>query len=205
MKLIFLGPPGAGKGTQAERLCARYHMHHISTGDMLRAERRAKTELGLAAQGYIDRGELVPDQVIIDMVQVRLNQPDCSGGYLLDGFPRTVAQADALGAFASVDAVVNLEVPFDRLVQRISGRRMCEGCGAAFHVSTHAGETCEKCGAALYQREDDKAETVENRLRVYQAQTEPLIAYYNEKGLLITVDGDRSIDEVFQAITAALD
>ncbi|MDL2235671.1 adenylate kinase, partial [Christensenellaceae bacterium OttesenSCG-928-L17] len=174
MKLIFLGPPGAGKGTQAERLCEKYELAHISTGDMLRSERRAKTELGLAAQSYIDKGELVPDQVIIDMVKVRIAQPDCKGGYLLDGFPRTVAQADALMAFADIDAVVNLEVPAEKLVNRISGRRMCPDCGAAFHVSNHPGSECGKCSGALYQRDDDKAETVENRLRVYQAQTQPL-------------------------------
>ncbi len=204
MKCILLGPPGAGKGTQAERLCERYHMAHISTGDMLRAERRAKTPLGVAAQGYIDKGELVPDQVIIDMVKARLAQPDCSEGYLLDGFPRTVAQADALAEFACVDAVINIDVPFDRLVKRISGRRMCPDCGAAYHVSTFAGSTCPKCGGALYQRDDDKAETVENRLKVYQEQTQPLIEYYQGKGLLKTVDGAQPIDAVQQAIVTLL-
>lgn len=204
MKLILLGPPGAGKGTQAERLAERYHMAHISTGDMLRAERRAKTPLGVAAQGYIDRGELVPDQVIIDMVRGRLQQEDCKEGYLLDGFPRTVAQADALAEFASVDAVVNIDVPFSRLVARISGRRMCPDCGAAYHVSTYDGEKCAKCGGVLYQRDDDKAETVENRLKVYEAQTQPLIDYYQGKDLLLTVDGDQAIDAVFEAIVARL-
>ena len=205
MKLIFLGPPGAGKGTQAERLCEQYHMAHISTGDMLRAERRAKTPLGLAAESYIDKGELVPDTVIIDMVKARLAQPDCGEGYLLDGFPRTVAQADALSVFAKVDAVVNIGVPFGRLIARISGRRMCPDCGAAYHVSVHPGEVCDKCGGVLYQRDDDKAETVENRLKVYETQTRPLIEYYGQKGLLRTVDGDRPVDEVFAGIVAVLE
>ena len=204
MKLIFLGPPGAGKGTQAERLCKRYAAQHISTGDMLRAERRARTELGVAAQSYIDKGELVPDQVIIDMVKARIAKPDCEGGYLLDGFPRTVAQADALAAFAEVDAVVNLDVPFIKLVARISGRRMCPDCGAAFHVSVFQNPVCDKCGGTLYQRDDDKAQTVENRLQVYQAQTQPLIEYYGKKDLLRMVDGDQPVDDVFNAIITAL-
>ncbi len=204
MRLILLGPPGAGKGTQAERLCERYQMAHISTGDMLRAERRAKTPLGVAAQGYIDRGELVPDQVIIDMVKGRLEQPDCQQGYLLDGFPRTVAQADALKAFATVDAVVSIDVPSEKIVTRISGRRMCPDCGAAYHVSTMEGSACPKCGGALYQREDDKAETVSNRLKVYEAQTQPLIEYYQGRGLLKRVDGDQPIDKVLGDIVALL-
>lgn len=204
MKLIFLGPPGAGKGTQAERVAEKYGIAHISTGDMLRAERRAKTPLGVAAQSYIDKGELVPDSVIIDMVRERLCQPDCENGFLLDGFPRTVQQADALNGITPVDAVINLEVPFARLVERISGRRMCAECGAATHTSVHAGAGCPKCGGALYQRDDDKQETVKNRLLVYQKQTEPLIAYYDTKGLLRNIDGDRSVDEVYAAILAAL-
>ncbi len=204
MKLIFLGPPGAGKGTQAEHICERFQIAHISTGDMLRAERRAKTPLGLAAQSYIDKGELVPDSVIIDMVRARIAQPDCANGYLLDGFPRTVAQADALGEFAAVDAVINLEVPFSLLIERISGRRMCPDCGAAYHTATLQGAICSKCGGTLYQRDDDKAETVKNRLLVYQQQTEPLIAYYSDKKLLRNVDGAREVDEVTADIMAAL-
>jgi adenylate kinase len=204
MKLILLGPPGAGKGTQAERLCERYGIAHISTGDMLRAERRAKTPLGLAAQSYIDKGELVPDSVIIDMVRARLQQPDCVPGYLLDGFPRTIAQADALHGFAQVDAVINLEVPADCLIQRISGRRMCPGCGAAYHVSRYHDVNCCKCNGELYQRDDDKAETVENRMRVYEEQTAPLISYYEKKGMLRNVDASRTPEEVDAAITALL-
>ena len=204
MKLILVGPPGAGKGTQAERIRDRYQIAHISTGDMLRAERRAKTPLGVAAQEYIDRGELVPDQVIIDMVKARIAQDDCKNGYLLDGFPRTAAQADALAEFASVDAVVNIDVPFSKLVARICGRRMCPDCGAAYHVSTFDGDVCPKCGGKLYQRDDDKEATVENRLKVYEAQTQPLIDYYQAKGLLRTVDGDRAIDVVAQEIFSLL-
>ncbi len=196
MKLIFLGPPGAGKGTQATLVCRRYNIAHISTGDMLRAERKAKTPLGISAQSYIDKGELVPDSVIIDMVRLRLAHEDCKNGFLLDGFPRTVAQADALAGLTDIDHVINLEVPFERLVARISGRRVCPDCGAVHHISTHAGCGCRDCDGTLYQRADDKAETVENRLRVYEKQTEPLIAYYREKGMLHTIDGDRTPEEV---------
>lgn len=203
MIVIFLGPPGAGKGTQAERVCNELKLQHISTGDMLRAELRAKTELGLRAQKFIDNGELVSDSVIIDMVESRLKQKDCENGCLLDGFPRTVAQADALGGFAAIDAVVNIAVPSERLVGRISGRRMCPDCGAAYHVSSYNKDTC-KCGAKLYQRDDDKEETVKNRLKVYEAQTQPLIEYYQGKGLLYTVDGDRDIDAVASDIIAYL-
>ncbi len=204
MKLIFLGPPGAGKGTQAERVAARFGLAHISTGDMLRAEMRAGTALGKAAKSFIDAGALVPDDVIMGMVAERIKQPDCAAGFLFDGFPRTVAQADALATLSNIDCVVNIEVPASRIVERISGRRMCAGCGAAYHVSTHAGDVCEKCGGALYQRDDDKQETVANRLRVYEAQTQPLIAYYTEKALLRSVDGDRDIELVAQAIANVL-
>ena len=175
MKLIFLGPPGAGKGTQAERIAKRYEIAHISTGDMLRSQIRNATALGVQAKAYMDRGELVPDDVIIGMVEQRISEADCKNGFLLDGFPRTVEQADALGKLVEIDAVVDIEVPFERLVARISGRRMCPDCGAAYHVSTHAADTCNKCGAKLYQRDDDREETVQNRLVVYEAKTAPLI------------------------------
>jgi len=205
MKLIFLGPPGAGKGTQAERIAARYGLAHISTGDMLRAEMREGTELGMAAKGYISRGELVPDEVIIGMVKTRIEQPDCEKGFLFDGFPRTVAQADALSAICEIDRVINIDVPFERLVSRISGRRMCPDCGAAYHVSTYSETTCAKCSATLYQRDDDKEETVQNRLRVYEAQTQPLIDYYAARDLLSTVNGDQAIDLVAGEIVEAID
>lgn len=205
MKLIFLGPPGAGKGTQAERIAERYGLAHISTGDMLRAEMREGTALGEAARGYISRGELVPDEVIIGMVKGRILQSDCANGFLFDGFPRTVAQADALSGICAIDRVINIDVPFDRLVARISGRRMCPDCGAAYHVSTHRGNVCDKCGGTLYQREDDREETVLNRLRVYEAQTQPLIDYYASRGMLSTVNGDGAIDAVAQAIAEAIE
>ena len=204
MKLIFLGPPGAGKGTQAERVAAKEHIAHISTGDMLRAEMRQGTELGLAAKALIARGELVSDDVIIGMVKNRIQEEDCKNGFLLDGFPRTVAQADALKAFTEIDAVIDIEVPADRLVDRISGRRMCPDCGAAYHVSTYGGEACVKCGGKLYTREDDRPETVRNRLAVYEKQTKPLIDYYEKAGLLKVINGDTDIDTVTEAVGKAI-
>lgn len=204
MKLIFLGPPGAGKGTQAERIAKRYEIAHISTGDMLRSQIRNATPLGAEAKAYIDRGELVPDDVIIGMVEQRISEDDCKNGFLLDGFPRTTAQADALEGLTEIDSVVDIEVPFERLVARISGRRMCPDCGAAYHVSTHAASTCTKCGAALYQRDDDREETVQNRLVVYEAKTAPLIAYYETRGKLFRVDGDAEIDAVTESIVKGL-
>ncbi len=204
MKLIFLGPPGAGKGTQAQRIAERYGIAHISTGDMLRAEMREGTKLGKEAKGYVDRGELVPDDVVMGMVKLRIGKPDCEKGFLFDGFPRTLAQADALSRITDIDRVVNIDVPFARLIERISGRRMCQGCGAAYHVSTYSAETCAKCGGTLYQRDDDRAETVQNRLAVYEKQTSVLIEYYAKKGLLFTVDGDKPVDAVTEAICAEL-
>ena len=205
MKLIFLVPPGAGKGTQAERIAERYEIAHISTGDMLRSEIRNATLLGAEAKAYLDRGELVPDSVIIDMVRDRIQREDCKNGFLLDGFPRTVVQAQALQDFTDIDFAVNIDVPFERLVARISGRRMCPDCGAAYHVSSYKAETCQKCGATLYQRDDDREETVANRLKVYTEKTAPLIAYYETQGKLFTVDGDAQIDAVTEEIMKGLD
>ena len=204
MNLIFLGPPGAGKGTQAERIAERYQIAHISTGGMLRAEIRNATPLGAEAKAYIDKGALVPDSIIIGMVESRIQKEDCKNGFLLDGFPRTTAQADALAEITDVDAVVDIEVPFERLVARISGRRMCPGCGAAYHVTTHSAATCDKCGETLYQRDDDREETVQNRLVVYEEKTAPLIAYYRERGKLLTVNGDAEIDTVTDSIVKGL-
>ena len=204
MKLIFLGPPGAGKGTQAERIAERYEIAHISTGDMLRAEIRNATPLGAAAKSYLDRGELVPDSVIIDMVRDRITRDDCRNGFLLDGFPRTVVQAETLDTFTEIDFAVNIDVPAERLVARISGRRMCPDCGAAYHISTYQAPVCQKCGATLYQRDDDREETVANRLKVYAEKTAPLIAYYESKGKLVTVDGDQQIDAVTADILKGL-
>ena len=203
MKLIFLGPPGAGKGTQAVKIAEHYQIPHISTGDMLRAEMREGTKLGNEAKSLIDRGELVPDDVILGMVKNRIQQEDCKNGFLFDGFPRTIAQAEALEHISAIDYVINLDVPVERLISRISGRRMCAECGAGYHVSTYADANC-KCGAALYQREDDKEETVRNRLVVYERSTKPLIEYYTRKGLLHTVNGDASIDVVDAEIRSVL-
>ena len=200
MNLILVGPPGAGKGTQADFICKMYSIPHISTGDMLRAEMRNGTELGLAAKSLIEKGELVSDDIIIGMVKNRLSQDDCANGFLLDGFPRTVAQADALENISEIEHVINIDVPFEKLIDRICGRRMCPDCGATYHVSTYTSDKCDKCGASLYQRDDDKEETVKNRLKVYEKQTQPLIDYYEKKGKLFTVDGDQAIELVTEAI-----
>lgn len=205
LKLILLGPPGAGKGTQAERIADRFGIAHISTGDMLRAEMRRVTPLGLAAKSLIDRGELVPDDVIIGMVESRIAADDCKDGFLLDGFPRTIAQAEALAALTALDHAINISVPFERLVGRAVGRRVCPKCGAAYHTDTHHDAACQKCGETLVQRDDDREETVRNRVTVYETNTAPLIAYYDGKGLLRTVDGDRPIDEVAADIRKVLE
>lgn len=205
MNLIFLGPPGAGKGTQAVRVCERLGIPQISTGDILRRAIKNETPTGLAAKSYIDKGQLVPDSVVIDIVRERLEHEDCRGGYLLDGFPRTVAQAEALETFARIDAVIDIEVSDEKLVERLSGRRVCLSCGGTYHVSRLNGSmTCEKCGNELIQRDDDKAETVLSRLTVYHAQTEPLIDFYTQRGLLKRVDGAQPMDDCFAAILAAL-
>ena len=205
MNVVFLGPPGAGKGTQAVRVCERLGIPQISTGDILRKAIREQTETGLKAKSYIDQGLLVPDEVVIDIVRERLAMPDCQNGYILDGFPRTVPQAQALAGFARIDAVIDIEVSDEQLVARLSGRRVCPACGATFHVSSLGGRTdCDKCGAGLVQRDDDKAETVLNCLNVYHAQTAPLIDYYGSQGLLKTVDGSQQLDDCFAAILRAL-
>jgi len=205
MKMIFLGPPGAGKGTQAVRVCERLGIPQISTGDILRRAIKDQTPTGLAAKSYIDKGQLVPDSVVIDIVRERLAQDDCANGYLLDGFPRTVPQAQALATFADIDVVIDIEVSDEALTKRLSGRRVCLACGGTYHVATLNGATtCAKCGAELIQRDDDKAETVLNRLAVYHAQTAPLIDFYTEKGLLKAVDGAKPMDECFNAILNAL-
>lgn len=206
MKLILLGAPGAGKGTHAAKIKEEYHLPHISTGDIFRANIKGGTPLGLLAKSYIDRGALVPDEVVIDIVKDRLQQPDCAGGYILDGFPRTLQQAEALSAFEQVDAVINILLDDEVIVNRVAGRRMC-ACGATYNVSMLGGSTtCAKCGGVLYQREDDKPETVRNRLAVYNAETAPLIDYYRAKGLLKDIDSNGlGIEEVYQLIKAALD
>ena len=205
MNVIFLGPPGAGKGTQAVRVCERLGIPQMSTGDILRRAIKEQTPTGLAAKAYIDKGELVPDSVVIDIVRERLAAKDCENGYILDGFPRTVPQAQALATFAKIDAVIDIEVSDEKLTERLSGRRVCLSCGGTYHVSRLNGSTtCEKCGATLIQRDDDKAETVLSRLKVYHAQTAPLIDFYAEQGLLKAVDGSQPMDDCFSAILSAL-
>ena len=205
MNIIFLGPPGAGKGTQAQIVCQRLGIPQVSTGDMLRAAIAAGTEMGRKAKEYMDQGQLVPDEVVIGIVKDRLADPDCQKGYILDGFPRTVEQAKALSTFAKIDVAINLDVPDDVLVKRLSGRRVCPLCGAPYHVDRLNGETvCRADGTPLIQRDDDKAETVLNRLKVYHDQTAPLIDFYGKQGLLRTVDGSQPLDDCFADILKAL-
>ncbi len=189
MNLIFLGPPGAGKGTMAQLLMNEVGIPQISTGDMLRQAMKAGTEMGLSAKRYIEAGELVPDEVVIGIVKDRLQADDCKNGYILDGFPRTVPQAEALAQFAKIDVALNIALDDEVIINRLGGRRVCLKCGATYHISTLNGsDTCAACGEKLVQRKDDAPETVKNRLAVYAAQTAPLIDYYEKKGLLKTVE-----------------
>ena len=212
MNIILIGPPGAGKGTQAKRMIDRLGVPQISTGDMFRAAVKEGTTLGLEAKKYMDAGSLVPDSVTIGIVKERLSKPDCKAGFILDGFPRTLEQAAALDSTLAelgiaLSRVFNIAVPDDELVRRATGRRVCKGCGATYHTEFNPPKTaaqCDKCGGEVYQRDDDKAETVAKRLKVYQAQTQPLIGYYRDKGLYAEIDGLQSIDEVFAAIVASL-
>jgi adenylate kinase len=212
MNIILLGPPGAGKGTQAKMLIDKYGIPQISTGDILRANLKAQTELGLEAKKYMDAGKLVPDEVVIGIVGNRLEEDDCQKGYMLDGFPRTVAQAEALDKIlsernAGIDHVVSIEVPDSELMKRLTGRRTCRQCGQGYHVvfDPPAKEgICDKCNGELYQRDDDNEETVGARLVVYTEQTQPLIEYYNKKGLLRPIDGLGGISEIFDRVVQVL-
>ena len=207
MKLILLGAPGAGKGTQATKIADRYGLVHISTGDIFRANIKMGTEIGLLAKSYTEQGLLVPDEVTVAIVKDRLTWPDCEKGYLLDGFPRNLYQAEALDTFAKIDCVVNINIDFALLMDRLCGRRVCRECGESYHVSTLGGKTtCERCGGELYQRKDDNPETVQSRLDVYTAQTAPLIDYYTKKGLILNFTGSEAPAEVlFGEIKTVLD
>lgn len=206
MNIILLGAPGAGKGTQAKKISDAYNLPHVSTGDIFRENMKNETPIGLLAKLYIDKGQLVPDEVTCKIVEERLAQPDCKNGCMLDGFPRTTAQAEALDTIANVDLVINIDVDFSLLLERLCGRRVCRNCGESSHLSWLNGATaCPHCGGELYQRKDDNPETVQNRLEVYRAQTAPLIAYYKEKGLLFNVNGSVSPEEVFAEIANKLD
>lgn len=212
MKIIMLGAPGAGKGTQAKKIAAKYEIPHISTGDIFRANIKNGTELGKKAKTYMDQGLLVPDELVVDLVVDRVNQEDCVKGYVLDGFPRTIPQAEALDkALAAqgqkMEFAIDVDVPDQNIVQRMGGRRACVGCGATYHLVYAAPKKegiCDTCGAELILRDDDKPETVEKRLAVYHEQTQPLIDYYTKAGILKAVDGTVPMEEVFEAIVSIL-
>ena len=212
MKIVMLGAPGAGKGTQAERIADKYQIPHISTGDIFRANIKAGTELGKKAKSYMDQGLLVPDSLTVDLLMDRIRQADCKDGYILDGFPRTIPQAESLKKALSdkgeaLDFAVNVDVPDENIVARMSGRRACPKCGATYHIAYAAPKkegVCDKCGAELILRDDDKPETVANRLKVYHDQTQPLIDYYTKENILHTVDGTQDMEKVFADIVKIL-
>ena len=208
MKIVMLGAPGAGKGTQAKRIAAKFSIPHIATGDIFRANIKNNTPLGAKAKSYMDKGELVPDELVIELIMDRFAQDDCVNGYVLDGFPRTIPQAEELDkALKSVndnlDYAIDVEVPDDNIINRMSGRRACVNCGATYHIVHNPPKVenvCDTCNGELILRDDDKPETVKNRLDVYHSQTEPLLKYYTEKGILYTVDGTQDMDTVFDSI-----
>lgn len=212
MKIIMLGAPGAGKGTQAKKIADRYQIPHISTGDIFRANIKEGTELGKKAKSYMDQGLLVPDELTLELIMDRFQNPDCANGYVLDGFPRTIPQAEALTAALekngdSIDYAINVEVPDENIITRMSGRRACLACGATYHVvyaPTKEEGVCDRCGEKLVLRDDDKPETVKKRLDVYHSQTQPLIDYYTKQGKLAEVDGTQSVDAVFDAVVRIL-
>lgn len=208
MKIIMLGAPGAGKGTQALKLSEKFKIPHISTGDIFRANIKEKTELGKKAKSFIDQGLLVPDELVVDLVVDRLKKEDCLAGYVLDGFPRTIPQAEALSEALKamdqkIDFALNIEVPDADIIGRMSGRRVCLSCGATYHITYHPPKQegiCDVCGKELVQREDDKEETVKKRLNVYHEQTQPLIDYYSNQGVLVDIDGTQAMDQVTEDI-----
>lgn len=212
MKIVMLGAPGAGKGTQAKKIAARYQIPHISTGDIFRANIKAGTELGKKAKEYMDQGLLVPDEVTIGMLMDRIAEPDCANGYILDGFPRTIPQAESLTVAladkgTAIDYAINVDVPDENIIRRMGGRRACLNCGATYHVEYAAPKMkgiCDKCGSELVLRDDDKPETVTKRLDVYHDQTKPLIDYYGKAGVLKEVDGTKDLEQVFEDIVKIL-
>lgn len=212
MKIIMLGAPGAGKGTQAEMIAEKYHLPHVSTGDIFRANIKNGTELGKEAKSYMDRGVLVPDELTVKILMDRVAQDDCKDGYILDGFPRNIPQAEvldkALAEFGDkIDFAIDMEVPDELIIRRMAGRRACVSCGATYHIENVPPQKegiCDKCGEALILRDDDREETVKNRLNVYHEQTQPLIEFYEKKGILKTVDGTKDMMEVFKEITEIL-
>ena len=205
MNIILLGAPGAGKGTQASKISDGYNLPHISTGDIFRENIKNQTPIGLLAKTYIDDGKLVPDEETCKIVEERISREDCKNGYMLDGFPRTIVQAEALDKMEKIDMVINLDVDFSLLLDRLCGRRVCKDCGESYHISRLNGETkCSRCGGELYQRKDDNPETVQSRLGVYHAQTAPLIEYYTKKGIIFNVESTTP-EEVYEKISAKLD
>ena len=212
MRIIMLGAPGAGKGTQAKKIAEKYGSPHISTGDIFRANIKNGTELGNKAKSYMEKGLLVPDELTCDLVVDRIAQEDCKNGYVLDGFPRTIPQAEELKAAlgkmgTTIDYAINVEVPDENIVKRMGGRRACLACGCTYHVVFNAPkveDVCDVCGAKLVLRDDDKPETVKKRLDVYHEQTQPLIDFYDKEGVLVEVDGTQNLEDVFQAITKIL-
>ena len=213
MKIIMLGAPGAGKGTQAKRIAEQYGIPHVSTGDIFRANIKGQTPLGMEAKSYMDRGELVPDELTVKILLDRVAKEDCKNGYVLDGYPRTIPQAEVLDKAVEelgekIDFAVNVDVPDENIIDRMSGRRACLKCGATYHIKYMPPKTegiCDKCQSELVIRDDDKPETVKNRLSVYHEQTAPLIDYYTDKGILKTVDGTKDVDEVFTDIENILE
>lgn len=208
MNLIFLGAPGAGKGTLASLLSKDYGIPQISTGDLFRAAVKDGSELGRKVKGIMEKGELVPDSLTVELVKERLGKPDAQQGYILDGFPRTVAQADALAEFQKIDAAINFKISDQLVIRRLSGRRVCRSCGAIYHIENMPPKkdgVCDACGGELYIRDDDKIESIKNRLRVYKEQTEPLIAYYRKKGLLQEIDSSKSPQDSIGQIKSLLE